>query len=177
MGCMPRRCPKPRHGFGTLRPRSSGSLRRGEVEVVNVPTKVVKPCRFDLIIELRGVAWRRIQFEISPDEAGIGQDFEVVEPPPLSGFGLPDPEALVGIAMRFQIVQKMHAVSDPHEPPDCPSMIAPVTSSTFSCYATSRPRPEPRRWPRSVQPARPRLRPAPRMPANSVCRRGRGRRR
>lgn len=41
-----------------------------------------------------------------------------IEPPPLGGFGLPDPDALVGIAMRFQIAQKLHAVSDPHEPPD-----------------------------------------------------------
>lgn len=61
---------------------------------------------------------RRIQFEVSPDEAGIGDERETIEPPPLSGFGLPDPDALVGIAMRFQIAQKLHAVSDPHEPPD-----------------------------------------------------------
>lgn len=93
------------------------ALRRGEVEVVNVPTKLIKPRRFDIVIEFRGVTWRRIQFEVSPDEAGIGQDFEAIEPPPLSGFGLPDPDSLVGIAMRFQIVQKIHAVSDPHEPP------------------------------------------------------------
>ena len=53
-----------------------------------------------------------------PDEAGIGQEFEAIEPPPLSGFGLPDPDSLVGIAMRFQIAQKLHAVSDRHEPPD-----------------------------------------------------------
>ena len=94
------------------------TLRRGEVEVVNVPTKIIKPRRFDIIIALRGVTWRRIQFEVSSDESGIGQEFEVIEPPPLSGFGLPDPDALVGIAMRFQIAQKIHAVSDPHEPPD-----------------------------------------------------------
>ena len=94
------------------------TLRRGEVEVVNVPTKIVKPRRFDIIIALRGITWRRIQFEVSADESGIGQDFEVIEPPPLSGFGLPDPEALVAIAMRFQIAQKIHAVSDPHEPPE-----------------------------------------------------------
>jgi hypothetical protein len=94
------------------------TLRRGEVEVVNVPTKIIKPRRSGIIIEFRGVTWRRIQFEVSPDEAGIGQDFEAIEPPPLSGFGLPDPNTLVGIAMRFQIVQKIHAVSDPHEPPD-----------------------------------------------------------
>jgi len=64
------------------------------------------------------VTWRRIQFEVSADEAGIGSEFEAIEPPPLKAFGLPDPEALVGIAMRFQIAQKLHAVSDAHEPPD-----------------------------------------------------------
>lgn len=93
-------------------------LRRGEVEVVNVPTRIIKPRRFDIIIEFRGVTWRRIQFEVSPDESGIGEDFESIEPLPLSGFGLPDPDTLVGIAMRFQIAQKIHAVSDPHKPPD-----------------------------------------------------------
>lgn len=93
------------------------TLRRGEVEVVNVPSKIIEPRRFDIILELRGVTWRRIQFEVSPDEAGISDDHEAIEPPPLSGFGLPDPTALVGIAMRFRIAQKLHAVSDPHEPP------------------------------------------------------------
>jgi len=94
------------------------TLRRGEVEVIDVPTKIIKPRRFDIILELRGVTWRRVQFEVSPDEAGIGAEQEAVEPLPLGGFGLPDPDALIGIAMRFQIAQKLHAVSDPHEPPD-----------------------------------------------------------
>lgn len=93
------------------------TLRRGEVEVVNVPTKIVKPRRFDIILDMRGVTWRRIQFEVSPDEAGIGDEHETIEAPPLAGFGLPDPDALIGIAMRFQIAQKLHAVTDPHEPP------------------------------------------------------------
>jgi hypothetical protein len=93
-------------------------LRRGEVEVVNIPAKIIKPRRFDIIIEFRGVTWRRVQFEVSPDESGIGEHFEAIEPPPLSGFGLPDPDTVVGIAMRFQIAQKIHVVSDPHEPPD-----------------------------------------------------------
>jgi hypothetical protein len=94
------------------------TLRRGEVEVVNVPTKIIKPRRFDISLDLRGVTWRRIQFEVSSDEAGIGEEYEAIEPPPLGGFGLPDGAALVGIAMRFQIAQKLHAVTDPHEPPD-----------------------------------------------------------
>ena len=93
------------------------TLRRGPVEVVDVPTRVIKPRRFDIIMELRGVVWRRVQFEVSPDEAGIGDSAEYIEPTPLSAFGLPDPDALVGIAMRFQIAQKLHAVSDLHDPP------------------------------------------------------------
>ncbi|WP_375432272.1 nucleotidyl transferase AbiEii/AbiGii toxin family protein [uncultured Friedmanniella sp.] len=92
-------------------------LRRGEVEVIDVPTKIIKPRRFDIILDMRGVTWRRIQFEVSPDEAGIGNEQEVIEPLPLGGFGLPNPDGLVGIAMRFQIAQKLDAVSDPHEPP------------------------------------------------------------
>lgn len=94
------------------------TLRRAEVEVVNVPTRVIKPRRFDIILEIRGVTWRRIQFEVSSDEAGISHEHETIEPPPLGGFGLPDPDVLVAIAMRFQIAQKLHAVTDPHEPPD-----------------------------------------------------------
>lgn len=93
------------------------TLRRGEVEVVDVPTKIIKPRRFDIVLEMRGVTWRRTQFEVSSDEAGIGAEHEMIEPPPLAGFGLPDPDVLVGIAMRFQIAQKLHAVSDPHDPP------------------------------------------------------------
>ena len=93
------------------------TLRRGPVEVIDVPNKIIKPRRFDIIMELRGVTWRRIQVEISPDEAGIGDTFEAIEPTPLDRFGLPDPDALVGIALRFQIAQKLHAVSDPHDPP------------------------------------------------------------
>lgn len=93
-------------------------LRRGEVKVINVPSRIAMPRRFDIYLDLRGVTWRRIQFEISPDEAGIGAEQENVECPSLSSFGLPTPDLLVGIAMRFQIAQKLHAVSDPHEPPD-----------------------------------------------------------
>lgn len=93
------------------------TLRRGPVEVINTPTRVRKPRRFAILLELRGVTWRRIQFEISPDEAGIGDADEMIESPPLSAFGLPDPESLAGITMRGQIAQKLHAVTDPHDPP------------------------------------------------------------
>lgn len=93
------------------------TLRRGPIETIEVPSKISKPRRFDIILELRGKTWRRIKFEISPDEAGIGKERELIQPPSLAGFGLPDPNALAGIAMRYQIAQKLHAVSDPHDPP------------------------------------------------------------
>ena len=93
------------------------SLRRGEIHEINVPTKRISPRRFDVILSLRGVTWRRIQFEVSPDEAGIGKEQQLIDPPSLRGFGLPDPDVLVGIALRFQIAQKLYTASDPHDPP------------------------------------------------------------
>ncbi|WP_029089473.1 nucleotidyl transferase AbiEii/AbiGii toxin family protein [Brevibacterium album] len=93
------------------------TLRRGEVEDIAVPSRTTTPRRFDILLEIRGVTWRRVQFEVSPDEAGIGEEHESIEPPPLSGFGLPDPDVLTGITLRYQIAQKLHAVSDPHTPP------------------------------------------------------------
>lgn len=94
------------------------NLRRGVVQVIDVPTRLLKPRRFDVYLELRGTTWRRVQFEISPDEAGIGGESEHIGPLPLAGFGLPNVDGLVGLALRHQIAQKFHAVSDPHNPPE-----------------------------------------------------------
>ena len=124
------------------------TLRRGPVEVINTPTRVIQPRRFDLILALRGVTWRRIQFEISPDEAGIGDTFEAVEPAPLDRFGLPDVDTLVGIVMRFQIAQRLHAASDSHDPPtsvnDRPRDIPDLLLLRDLVRETARPR-----WPTS----------------------------
>lgn len=38
-------------------------------------------------------------------------------PPSLAGFGLPDPDQLATLELRFQIAQKLHACTDPHDPP------------------------------------------------------------
>lgn len=35
----------------------------------------------------------------------------------MAGFGLPAPETLVSISLSYQIAQKIHAASDPHDPP------------------------------------------------------------
>ena len=100
-----------REPWGPLR------LSRTETEVIQTPTRVSRPRRFDVKVSLRGVVWRSVKVEISPDEAGIGDHPLVFATPSLSHFGLPSPDALVGIALRFQIAQKLHACTDPHDPP------------------------------------------------------------
>lgn len=92
-------------------------LRRDPVEIIRVPHKIIKPRRFDIVALMGGQTWRRIQVEISPDEGHAGDYSEPVSAPSLAGFGLPSPERLVGLSMRYQIAQKVHAVTDPHEPP------------------------------------------------------------
>jgi len=92
-------------------------LRREQIEVIDVPYRLVKPRRFDVVVQLNGQTWRRIQVEISPDEGDAGSVFEEVSSPSLAGFGLPTPDRLVGLSMRYQIAQKVHASTDPHDPP------------------------------------------------------------
>ena len=92
-------------------------FRRGEVEVIDTPAKIIKPRRFQVTLTLRGVTWRKVQVELSPDEGGAGQTGEAFPAAELAGLGLPDPDRLVGLAMRYQIAQKLHAATDPHNPP------------------------------------------------------------
>lgn len=93
------------------------TLVREEVQTIDVPHKLVKPRRFDMTVLLHGVTWRRVQIEISPDEGHAGTAPEQIPAPSLAGFGLPTPEHLVSLPMRYQIAQKIHAVTDPHNPP------------------------------------------------------------
>lgn len=92
-------------------------LTRDPIEVINAPGKVIKPRRFDVLVSLKGQVWRRIQVEIAPDEAGASGEQDILAAPGLQHFGLPSPDHLIGIAMRFQIAQKLHAGTDPHDPP------------------------------------------------------------
>ncbi len=98
-------------------PWGSLTLVRGEVEIIDTPQKRVKPRRFDMTVLLNGVTWRRVQVEVSPDEGDAGATPEQIPSPSLAGFGLPTPDHLVSLSMRYQIAQKVHAVTDPHDPP------------------------------------------------------------
>lgn len=93
------------------------TLVRGEVATIDVPHHLVKPRRFDVMVLLNGVIWRRVQVELSADEGSAGEAPEKILSPSLAGFGLPSPEHLTSMSMRFQIAQKVHASTDPHDPP------------------------------------------------------------
>ncbi len=58
-----------------------------------------------------------MQVELAPDEGGAGDTPETVRAPALAGFGLPSPDELAALAMRYQIAQKLHASTDPHDLP------------------------------------------------------------
>lgn len=92
-------------------------LTRSEIEVIETPSRIIRPRRFDVVVSLKGQRWRRIQVEVAPDEGGAGAVSEVVPAPSLAPFGLPSPDELAALAMRYQIAQKLHASTDPHDPP------------------------------------------------------------
>lgn len=85
--------------------------------MINTPTRVIKPRRFDITVELKGTVWRRMQVEIAADEGGAGNEHDELAPPPLQFFGLDTPDTMFGIALRYQVSQKLHACTDPHDPP------------------------------------------------------------
>lgn len=93
------------------------TLVRGEVEVIEVPHRIIKPRRFDITVQLNGVTWRRVQIEVSPDEGQAGARPEEIAAPSLAGFGLPTPDGIASLSMAYQIAQKVHACTDPHDPP------------------------------------------------------------
>ena len=66
---------------------------RTDAEIIRVPSRIVKPRRFEMVLSLRGDVWRRIKVEISPDEGQAGSSQEHVAAPKLAGFertGSPD---------------------------------------------------------------------------------------
>ena len=91
---------------------------RSEVEIINTPSKSVKPRRFTMFLSVRGQVWRKVVVEISPDEGMAGSTQERFPAPSLAPFGIPTPDFLVGMAMSYQIAQKLHAATDPHNPPE-----------------------------------------------------------
>lgn len=70
---------------------------------------------------INGQTWRIINVETAADEGALGTRVELFQGSPLGHFGLPSPVELAGIALDYQVAQKVHACTDPHEPPDQPN--------------------------------------------------------
>ncbi len=90
------------------------TFRRTEIQQINALGKVVKPRRFDVLLQLRGRTWRRISVEVSADEGLAGAQVERFTSPPLEYFGLSMPTTTAGITLDYQVAQKLHACTDPH---------------------------------------------------------------
>ncbi|WP_139418010.1 nucleotidyl transferase AbiEii/AbiGii toxin family protein [Agromyces laixinhei] len=92
------------------------TLSRTPIQTINAP-RIVKPRRFDVLLALRGITWRRVQVEVAFDDGQIREHSDRIAAPSTDFFGIQTPDALVGIAMAYQVAQKLHACTDPHEPP------------------------------------------------------------
>jgi len=88
------------------------TLDRTEVEVIDAP-KLIKPRRLWVQVVAKGAVWRRIQVEVSFPEGDMAKRSQRVRPPNIGFFGLTTPEEFIGVAMDYQVAQKLHAASDP----------------------------------------------------------------
>ncbi|MDR1186541.1 MAG: nucleotidyl transferase AbiEii/AbiGii toxin family protein [Bifidobacteriaceae bacterium] len=93
------------------------SLERTAFERVMKARRLIKPYRFDVKLIVRGKTWRRIQIETSFPEGRTGSSITPVPAPAIGFFGVKSPDEIAGIVMDYQIGQKVHAATDPHEPP------------------------------------------------------------
>ena len=93
-------------------------LRRTEIEVIKNTPRVVAPRRFDVIVSIKGRTFRRIQVEVAFPEGDIANSVDMIPAPPFEFLGIESVKQLAGIALAYQVAQKLHACSDPHLPPD-----------------------------------------------------------
>ena len=63
------------------------------------------------------MTWRRIQVEVAFPEGSIADVTERFPAPRLGYFGVHPAAELAGITLAYQVGQKLHACSDPHQPP------------------------------------------------------------
>jgi len=103
----------------TLRdPWGPVEFRRSEIEVMENTRRIVKPRRFRVQLLIRGSIWRAIKVEAAPDEGSAGAHFEALPGTSLTHFGLPSSHEPAGIVLNYQVAQKLHACTDPHQPPN-----------------------------------------------------------
>jgi len=91
-------------------------LETSDVEIIAGAKRLVKPRRFEVQLIVKGAVWRKVKVEVSFPEGRIAERVQPVPTPPVGFFGVDAPDFLVGIAMDYQVAQKMHACTDPNTP-------------------------------------------------------------
>jgi hypothetical protein len=94
------------------------TFSRTPIEIIEKAKRVIKPRRFRVQLDIRGVRWRSIQVEASFAEGGSGHHTELLPAPSTRFFGIDRPDEIVTIAMGYQVAQKLHACTDPDDPPE-----------------------------------------------------------
>lgn len=89
------------------------AVERSRIEDIAGARTIHPPKRVDLILTINGVVFRRIKVEVSFGEGEIADHMEAFAAPDLKFLGLSGPDQLVGIAMAYQVAQKLHGCSDP----------------------------------------------------------------
>ena len=74
----------------------------------------MKPRRLEITLQIQGRTWRRITLEVSADEGHAAERADLFPSPSLAHFGLHLPATTAGIAIDYQVAQKLHACSDLH---------------------------------------------------------------
>jgi hypothetical protein len=85
--------------------------------VIEGARRVVKPRRFKIKLSIGGRVWRSVDVEVAADEGSAGAGVDVLRGASLEHFGPPSPTELTGIVLDYQVAQKLHACTDPHDPP------------------------------------------------------------
>jgi Nucleotidyl transferase AbiEii toxin, Type IV TA system len=68
--------------------------------------------RLQLLIDYRGRRWAQTPLEIAPAESPEVLEVEYVKPLRISQLGLPEPESVAVVGIRYQIAQKLHACTE-----------------------------------------------------------------
>jgi hypothetical protein len=93
------------------------TLTRTEIELIENARRMVKPRRFKVQIAIRGIPWRTIKVEVAFPEGGVADEADRLPALSTSFFGIEEPAELATISMAYQVAQKLHACTDPDDPP------------------------------------------------------------
>jgi hypothetical protein len=106
-----------RDAGGHMLERLDEALRRGHGDFTAQRTEAERvrgthAMRVKAKLSYRGKPWATVQLEISPTEAGMGDEIEHLPGKPLEHLGLTGPDSVPAVAVRWQLAQKLHACTE-----------------------------------------------------------------